>query len=386
MTTTVTVIGGGLGGLIAAIEAADRGFDVTVFESHPKLGGRARTTASPYIAHEGPHVIYSDGPTWAWLRSKALLGDSAPVPPAALTRFRFRYERRLRRVPPIPLVRAILSRTPAPVDRSFRDWATTRWDAGTAAVAASAAGVVLFHHDPGELSAAFVFERLQRVFSVPPRAAYLRGGWSTLVERLAAAARNRGVRIETGHRINELPATPTIIATSLNSGRKLLADGKLQWPSGETSLIDVAVRSSRRDAFVVSDLDESGWLERFSAADRSLAPAGCSLIQAQVPMRPGESTDVSRARVERLLDLALPEWRGRVVWRRDAVARGRSGALDHPGTTWRDRPAIDRGNDVYLVGDQVAAPGLLSEVTFNSAMSAVETLSRRVSQRTYGAR
>ncbi len=77
------------------------------------------------------------------------------------------------------------------------------------------------------------------------------------------------------------------------------------------------------------------------------------------------------ARAERLLDLAYEGWRERVVWRREAVARGRTGAVDLPGTSWRDRPAVDRGGGVYLAGDQVAAPGVLSEVSFNSALAAV---------------
>ena len=47
--------------------------------------------------------------------------------------------------------------------------------------------------------------------------------------------------------------------------------------------------------------------------------------------------------------------------------KGLTGAIDLPGTTWRDRPAIDRGNGIFLAGDQVAAPGLLSEVAFASA-------------------
>ena len=48
----------------------------------------------------------------------------------------------------------------------------------------------------------------------------------------------------------------------------------------------------------------------------------------------------------------------------------RSGPLDYPGTSWRDRPAIDRGDGVYLAGDMVAAPGLLSEVSWASALEA----------------
>ncbi|MGH3550491.1 MAG: hypothetical protein ACRDQU_20705 [Pseudonocardiaceae bacterium] len=62
--------------------------------------------------------------------------------------------------------------------------------------------------------------------------------------------------------------------------------------------------------------------------------------------------------------------RSRVPWRRDAVAAGRTGALDLPGRTWRDRPAINRSDGVFLAGDMVAAPGLLGEVSINSAVQA----------------
>ena len=33
------------------------------------------------------------------------------------------------------------------------------------------------------------------------------------------------------------------------------------------------------DPFLVSDLDEAGWIERYSVADRTLAPAGQELVQ-----------------------------------------------------------------------------------------------------------
>jgi len=41
-----------------------------------------------------------------------------------------------------------------------------------------------------------------------------------------------------------------------------------------------------------------------------------------------------------------------------------------PGFTWRDRPAVDRGEGVFLAGDMVAAPGLLSEVCWASGIEA----------------
>ena len=83
------------------------------------------------------------------------------------------------------------------------------------------------------------------------------------------------------------------------------------------------------------------------------------------------------ARMETLLDAALEGWRDRRTWRRDQVAKGRTGALDLPGTTWRDRPAIDRGDGVYLAGDSVAAPGLLGEVAVTSAVRDAELATGR---------
>ena len=120
----------------------------------------------------------------------------------------------------------------------------------------------------------------------------------------------------------------------------------------------------------MSDLEHAGWIERFTAQDPSLAPAGEQLVQAQMPIRPDESVDDAASRLERLLDASFEDWRGRVTWRRRQVMDGRSGALDLPGSTWRDRPAIDRGEGVFLCGDQVAADGCLSEVAFASAIDA----------------
>jgi hypothetical protein len=56
-----------------------------------------------------------------------------------------------------------------------------------------------------------------------------------------------------------------------------------------------------------------------------------------------------------------------------SAADGRPGGAVHlPGRTWRDRPQIDQGNGVFLAGDWVAAPGLLSEPAFSSAVTAAK--------------
>jgi hypothetical protein len=377
----VTVVGGGLGGLTASISCAEAGLPVRLLEAHEELGGRARSTAGPYKANLGPHALYKDGPLVKWLRERELLPPVAGVPLAPI---RFRWRGEVRRMPPLGAIPGILRLRgrEAPVDRDFRSWAAEHTDERVAALLASNAGVYTFHHDPGELSAAFVWQRSVRVqitMSLP--ACYPIGGWSSLVERLERRARDLGVEVETGHAVEAPPEPPLIVATELGQARKLLGDDSLRWSSGRTLCLDFALRHRRGDPFVVSDLDEAGWAERYTAPDPSLAPQDEELVQSQMPIRPDETPDQAALRLERLLDASYPDWRERVTWKRRQVMDGRSGALDLPGTTWRDRPAVDRGDDVYLVGDMVAAPGLLGEVAWASAVEASQLIASSASGR-----
>lgn len=368
----VTVVGGGLAGLTAAISCAEGGARVSLLEAHEQLGGRARSTDGAYRANLGPHVLYKDGPLWKWLAERDLIPPYAGTP---LTGVRLRWQGAIRRTPPLGAIPSVLRLRgrQAPVDIDFRTWAESHTDERTAAMLSAGAGVYTFHHDPGELSAAFLWPRTVRtLLSPPPTARYVIGGWSKLVGSLERRARDLGVSIVTAHRVEELPEPPVIVATELAQASELLGDDSLRWLSGRTVCIDLGLTRRRGDPFVVSDMDEAGWVERFSAADSSVAPDGEELIQAQMPIRPAESTEQTTARLERLLDASLPDWRERETWRRRQVMDGRSGALDMPGTSWRDRPAIERAEGIFLAGDMLAAPGLLSEVAWASAIHASE--------------
>ena len=203
-----------------------------------------------------------------------------------------------------------------------------------------------------------------------------------MVSRMAAHARELGVVIETNSRITTLPdGGPVIVATSLPAARNLLDDNSLQGESGSAALLDIGVHRRRTDPFAVFDLDEGGFVERFTSQDPSLAPVRHSLIQGEIPLRPGETKASGIARLEALFDLAFSDWRSRVTWRRQQNAQNRTGALDLPGTTWRDRPSISRGDNRYLIGDMVAAPGLLAEVSMNSALIASAAATRPCSAR-----
>jgi phytoene dehydrogenase-like protein len=366
----ITVIGGGLAGLVAAITCAEGGSDVKLFEAHQQLGGRARSTDGPYKANLGPHAIYTGGVLWDWLTQRNLM---PPVARPPLTGVRFRYDGAVHRTPPLSLIPPglRLRGRMAPVDQDFRSWVADHADDRTAEFLSALAGVYTFHHDPGQLSAAFVWERTQRLLLSPrPPARFPIGGWTSLVDALERRARDLGVRIVTGERVDAPPDPPVIVALELRDARALLGDDSLRWPSGNTVCLDLGLGDRRGDPWIVSDLESAGWIERYTANDPSLAPAGETLVQAQMPIRLDESTDAAATRLEQLLDASLEEWQERITWRRRQVMDGRSGALDLPGTTWRDRPAVDRGEGVFLCGDQVAADGCLSEVSFASAIEA----------------
>ena len=109
----ITVVGGGFAGLTAAITAAEAGAEVTVYEAHHTLGGRARTAEGPYRTNEGPHALYSGGPHWTWLAQRDLIGPLAPLPPLETARLRLHHRGALRRTPPFAMLKLLRPRRTA---------------------------------------------------------------------------------------------------------------------------------------------------------------------------------------------------------------------------------------------------------------------------------
>ncbi len=373
MSKRITVIGGGLGGLTAAIASAEAGAQVSLYEAHNTLGGRGRGTSAPYVVHEGAHVFYADGPHYTWLKKHGFVKGLGWPSATAAAKVGFRVDGRIRRTPPVRMLGAQSHRwLKAPVDTDFHSWASDKWGEVTATQMANAISVVTYDANTGDLSAAFVWDLFERVLGPrTPAVRWVRGGWQTTVDRMVTHATELGVSIETGTRVDRLPTDgPVILATDLASARILLGDTSLTWHTGTTALLDIAVTSNRKDRNLVFDLDEGGFHECYTMQDDTVAPAGESLFQLQMPLRDKESRDDAQARLAGFADMIVPGWRDRNTFHRTSTAKGRTGALDRPGQTWRDRPTIDRGAGVYLVGDMVAAPGMRGEIAINSAIIA----------------
>jgi uncharacterized protein with NAD-binding domain and iron-sulfur cluster len=61
MSATVAVLGGGIGGLSAAHELAERGFDVTVYEANERFGGKARSIPVSEPTNENESLLGEHG-------------------------------------------------------------------------------------------------------------------------------------------------------------------------------------------------------------------------------------------------------------------------------------------------------------------------------------
>jgi phytoene dehydrogenase-like protein len=366
----LTIVGAGLTGLTAAIEAAERGWRVVVAEAHSRPGGRARSLPAPFRANAGPHGIYADGPWWPWLERRGLTPPIVTAPPDA------NLVMAAGQLGPWPAeLSTAIAALPAeaPAEESFRSWLLRHVGASTAETIIGVIFIATFDHDPGRLSAAFARERLRRALSGGVR--YVVGGWSTLVGLLAERAAGLGVRICPRTRVPALPAGQTILATSLAAARQLTADRSLAWPGARVATFDLGLRADVGPGwFRVMDTDARIYAARYSAADHTLAPPGHELIQIAAACSPRERKSDAERRVHRLLDQTWPGWRAAVRWQRSCVRTRCTGAIDLPGTTWRDRPAIRRSNTLAVATDQSAAPGLLAETAITAAQLAVHRL------------
>ena len=369
----VTVVGAGWPGWSPASRAPRRGAPVRLHEAHAHLGGRARSTAGDTRPTTGPtsstrtdrvdvarraRLPAAVSPTRPSRASgSGMTASSCATPPRGARAARCssaRADGTGRRVLPRLGDRAC--------GRRRRRGCWRRPPASSPSTPTPAACRL---PSCGSGSSACT--------SLPPRpATSSAAGRPGRPARRPCPPTRRGDR--DGHRVDALPDAPGDRGDGARRGppparRRDAALGRAPAPRCSTS----ACGTRRGDPFIVSDLDESGWVENVLDARPVPRPRRPHLLQAQVGHAPGESARRRRSPASRPSSTsATPAGaNGRRGAAGPSSTAGR-GALDLPGTTWRDRPAIDRGNGVFLAGDMVAAPGLLGEVSVNSALQAAQ--------------
>ena len=416
----VVVIGGGLGGLVAAIYAARLGCKVTVLEKSQSLGGRARTDEkNGFYTNLGPHALYRGGPGMKILRELGV--DPAGGTPRSSGQYAVRSG--AKHTFPSGMLSMLITGLfdlPAKLEAarllaSFtrisgsdamgltcREWADreiTHRDVREFILAVFR--LATYANAPDMFSAGVAIEQVK--MAVRDNVLYIDEGWQSMVDSLSAEADRAGVMIRKGAKCvaverdgagpvsairldsgETIPAERVIVAATPQAVLDLVEPSGSSWlkRSVETMIpvraacLDVAVSTlPRHNATFALGIDAPLYFSVHSASAR-LAPDGEAMIHLGKYLAPGDSgSGTAEAELESLLDLIQPGWRTEVVFKRflpeltvyNAIPAARSGGLaGRPGPEVPDVPGL------FIAGDWVGSEGLLADATLASAKVAAE--------------
>lgn len=410
--TDVLVVGGGLAGLAAAALIARGGRRVTLCERAPTLGGRAQTRVQEgFCLNLGPHALYRAGTGARVLEALEIdySGGSPPVAGARLTAGERHWplpagpldllrHRRFSLRERAAALRFFLGLqrldTEAIADISLDHWLGRQgFPAPVSDLIRALTRLTAYCADSGTVSAGAVLGQLRQ--AVDGGVLYLDGGWQTLVDALAARAREAGAALHTGLGVRAVSPAQAGVQVQLTDGRRLAADAAvlavppaaavrlLGDAAGErlrrfaeqaepvyAACLDVGLeRLPRPDIPFALDLAEPLYLSLHSAAAR-LAPEGAHLLQLA---RYGPDDGGERERLSAWLERIQPGWREHVRTERylpRAMVMSALPRADRGGLAARPSPADSGSPDVWLCGDWVGRHGLLSDASFASAREA----------------
>ncbi len=355
----VIIIGGGLAGLAAATMIARSGRRARLFEQSHALGGRARTKEQDgFYLNLGPHALYSSGQANKILRELGV-EPSGRVPSVSGA---YAVRRGVKHTFPAGLVSMLTTslfglsakleaaRLLASLPKidtsqlagiSVREWLDNQIsDQVVKEFLMAVFRVSTYTNAPDLMSAGAALEQLQMAFD--KSVLYLDGGWQTLVDQLSRQAKDAGVIVETGTKIDavERDTAGAVRAVRLNDGRSFFSSTVIiaSSPQVAVSLVErgretslarwadelIAVRAACLDVSLkhlprpkvtfALGIDRPLYLSVHSATAR-LAPESGALIHVAKYLPPdhSESADEDRRELEALLDLVQPGWREAVV-------------------------------------------------------------------------
>ena len=416
-SSSIIIIGGGLGGLAAALYLARAGHRVTVLERSSALGGRARTSAvQGFSLNLGPHALYRGGAGTRVLEDLGVpLSGRAPD----LRGARALHRDRMHALPvgAWPMLTTgllglrdrlatarLLTRLPAIDADAFAGTSVGDWIRGLGVgptvelLVHAMVRLSSYAHAPDGPTALDAAHAIRQLVLAQSGVIYLDGGWQSLVDGLRARAEAAGVDIRTRARVEAVvrrpdgtlevrmagdvrhPARVVVVATPPDVAAALLAPvsrAARAWAADSVPVraacLDIALRHLPRPrATLALGMDEPIYFSVHSGA-AALAPAGGAVIHLARYLRPGEPPDARavRQQLEALLDRLQPGWRAHLVHARFLPAMTVASALPlAAGQGRRPGPAVPDAAGVHIVGDWVGDGGLLADATLASARQA----------------
>jgi len=417
----VVVVGAGLAGLTAAATAAGAGASTLVLDSH-HAGGRATTDEKGrYRFNRGPHALYQGGEATAVL-ARLGVSVSGAFPPGAGARGRLGD-----RVDVLPADFRTLLRT------GLLSWrgklavarflgGVKKWRPGDVAgltigrwldsfdlpedarrLAAFLVRTATYVNDEDHVSADVAAGQIR--MALVNNVHYLDGGWASLVDGLAAAARRNGAEIRTGAAVaaigrdgarpdggvavavdgGEIRAGAVVLAAGTpEAGAALLGGRPGAWarlgPAAEASCLDLGLRTGLTHP-VLFGLDVPLYLVDHAASAKGLAPEGGGLVHVARYLPFGDRTPAGelRAGLEEHARLAGVD-PAAVEEQRFLLRMTVVGATPSPQTGGlAGRPAIDSTGvpGVYVAGDWVGPKGWLADGALASGEAAGAAAARR---------
>jgi phytoene dehydrogenase-like protein len=376
---------------VAAGRLAEGGFETTLLEAGPHLGGRAASEwRGGFFLNQGPHALYVGGTA---MRELGAMGIELDWWNPASMHSVFVREGKPKRSPGgtpglARLARPLLRNRP----EELRGVSTTDWLRQTLrserarAAAAALVRVTTFVADQKSLSADVAATQLR--IGLVPGVRYLRGGWQQLVDALAAHATQQGANLRTRAAVRGIHGeaggwTVALDEETLHADVLVVAAGGPEavarlldemapaapGPAAELSVLDLGLEElPRRTRRFALGIDAPTYLSRHSPPRHR---DGVLLSLASYAREP-------RPVLEQLADTVQPGWRDRVTFERFLPRMVAVSAIPTPANGGLGgRPAVDRGDGLYLAGDWVGPEGWLVDSAIASGAAAAAAALRR---------
>ena len=424
----VVVVGAGLAGLAAGATAAGAGMSTLVLDGH-HAGGRASTDErGRYRFNRGAHALYQGGEASAVLARLGVTAPGAPPP----TRARGRLGDR---VGILPANTATLLRTDLLGARG--KWALARFLGGVKRwrpeelagltigqwldrfdLPEDARRLVLFLvrtttylNDEDHVSADVAAGQIQ--MALANNVLYLDGGWGSMIESLARAARRNGAEIRTGAAVTSIgrsspdgdltvtlaggqevqAGTVVVAAGTPGAAATVLGGQPSAWahlgPEVEASVLDLGLCQGLESP-ILFGIDPPMYLVDHAKSAKHLAPEGGGLVHVLHYLPLGDQTPAGelRAGLEEHARMAGVE-PSMIEEQRFLLRMTVVGAVPMPEFGGlAGRPAIDSTGvpGVFVAGDWVGPGGWLADASLSSGEAAGQAAARDAARRADGVR